>query len=1383
MRGDSHQAALMGSTEQEIISEYQWNDRGQRLAEIDQAGNVTEYLYYPENDPDGDGIPTFSVFRTLGTEPIGYLAGVVSDARDSPRRISPVESLALQTQVHYDEVGNTISTLDTRGVLSLIEVNALNEVVTMTGGADVSMAVDKGELITGESPLAYMVRMRRDYNGRVVLNEIENRNSNTPGVGAFIEHSFTYDILGNTVSIEKEIDATSSIITEYRYDENENLVSVKQPEGNEVLTTYDERDLVLTVTQGAGSPEASTVTFEYDQNSNRVIETDAEDTDGDGDLESKEYVYDGFDRLTEVVDALGNQVVKTYDPANNVIRSQRFGHPAGQPSADNVLLGESFHFYDELNRRYRVDDALFVSDGFNPSRTPNLLDEDSDGFVTGHFEYDALGRRTHTIEDDDQTTETVYDGLSREIAAIDAMGNMTVTDYDSNSNAIRVSNVEVSEGDLVPEQVFETYYVYDQFNRLVRATDDAGQTTRFAYDSRNSLISISDPVGPPTEDPLGIFPGQINGPGNTVSYVYDGLSRRIAEASDLRVGGVGDGEIDTTNPENADGMVALLYEWDGNSRLAAIVDDSGNRTSYEYDALDRLVRQVNAKTDEVTDLTYDRDSNLIELVDANGTSSARGFDALNRPTSIIVDRAIGVAGTTEEIFEFDGLSRLTLTSDNNGGPASTQVLEFVYDSLGRVLEEQQNGQVVSSVFTGDGKRVEHTLPGGRELTRTFDLLDRIKEINDTTSGSNFIAGMDWIGPGWRELRRSHGNNTVMSYLNDTADAIIGYDEVNRVIRSRLFDQSNAVILDREYGYNRADVNTFEQRNDDSGLTDNYVYDSMYRVVSSSFDVGDGGVKRSIENLAYTYDGVGNRAKVRETDSISGIRDILYTVNEVNEYIEVDGVSQDHSMNGNLLDNGTHGYAYDYKNRLVEVVDSGGGGTIATYLYHSDNRRSAKIVGETETRFYYDGWQVCEEQDESGNTLVTYVYSPANLDVPVELERTAAHPLGPGEVYMHQNGGLNVVATTDSAGILSEKRFYDEFGQMYDENKQLVTSSSDGNPYGFQGRRLDSETGLYYYRNRFYDPATGRFLQRDPVWDPSNAGNQYAFVGNSPISSFDPLGLENCDRGALQREKNRLEQERWDHDQERDRLFEEREKLSAEIEANQMQLEFLRGRLAGKNLGELLKSMGWSAVPFSSEIDFVRGEGSRLQSGASIVAGEVADRAVLKYAPRLAAKEILWVSGGGAAAAIVGEWVGHAAEHFYSRSWIKSHIETYMGVHDTQMQLADLLHEKTVAENEAIKDLDDQLKEIEKQIKECDKKSADAAEEMQRKRDAAKRRREEAKRREAARRDLLQRRRAAREYNQNVKKYNAKIKRINRQNKGRRGWEPMPYKQYRRIPRR
>ena len=83
-------------------------------------------------------------------------------------------------------------------------------------------------------------------------------------------------------------------------------------------------------------------------------------------------------------------------------------------------------------------------------------------------------------------------------------------------------------------------------------------------------------------------------------------------------------------------------------------------------------------------------------------------------------------------------------------------------------------------------------------------------------------------------------------------------------------------------------------------------------------------------------------------------------------------------------------------------------------------------------------------------------------------------------------------------MVVEKTRYDDFGNF-------TQQMSIANPYLFQGRRYDPETGLFYYRNRYYDPLTGRFIQRDPVWDPNNRGNQYTFVGNNPMSMRDPMG--------------------------------------------------------------------------------------------------------------------------------------------------------------------------------------------------------------------------------------------------------------------------------------
>ena len=61
-----------------------------------------------------------------------------------------------------------------------------------------------------------------------------------------------------------------------------------------------------------------------------------------------------------------------------------------------------------------------------------------------------------------------------------------------------------------------------------------------------------------------------------------------------------------------------------------------------------------------------------------------------------------------------------------------------------------------------------------------------------------------------------------------------------------------------------------------------------------------------------------------------------------------------------------------------------------------------------------------------------------------------------------------------------------------------------NPYLFQGRRLDEESGLYYFRNRYYDPEHGRFISRDPEGF-VDGPNLYSFVNNNPINYVDLMG--------------------------------------------------------------------------------------------------------------------------------------------------------------------------------------------------------------------------------------------------------------------------------------
>ena len=125
--------------------------------------------------------------------------------------------------------------------------------------------------------------------------------------------------------------------------------------------------------------------------------------------------------------------------------------------------------------------------------------------------------------------------------------------------------------------------------------------------------------------------------------------------------------------------------------------------------------------------------------------------------------------------------------------------------------------------------------------------------------------------------------------------------------------------------------------------------------------------------------------------------------------------------------------------LLPATSLGFVGASAADSFASDdtgNRRREKTVYDpgsggvvAQTAYFYLGFRCVEEQEAgSGTTLVTYAWGPRYIDELCEFERTAAHPLGAGRFWVHQDARFDVVAITDASGAVVERRFYDDFGQ-------------------------------------------------------------------------------------------------------------------------------------------------------------------------------------------------------------------------------------------------------------------------------------------------------------------------------------------------------------------
>jgi len=114
---------------------------------------------------------------------------------------------------------------------------------------------------------------------------------------------------------------------------------------------------------------------------------------------------------------------------------------------------------------------------------------------------------------------------------------------------------------------------------------------------------------------------------------------------------------------------------------------------------------------------------------------------------------------------------------------------------------------------------------------------------------------------------------------------------------------------------------------------------------------------------------------------------------------------------------------------------------------------------------------------------------------------AAQAAGETVRYIHTDALGSVVAVSDEAGNIIERREYEPFGA------QLTPVLADGP--GYTGHVQDAVTGLTYMQQRYYDPQIGRFLSVDSITAYDNSDhryfNRYAYVANNPYKFTDPDG--------------------------------------------------------------------------------------------------------------------------------------------------------------------------------------------------------------------------------------------------------------------------------------
>jgi RHS repeat-associated protein len=842
---------------------------------------------------------------------------------------------------------------------------------------------------------------------------------------------------------------------------------------------------------------------EYDRNS-RVTFTVQDDGD------TSQTLYDGANRVIKTVDPEGNIVETAYDGNSNVIETAQMD--LAQVAGVNAEVFLTTSFWDSLNRlQRRVDNLGQTMDYRYDSRNNLVAMADADGPLNGA----TINRRA-------------FAGGVLTVNSINDFGNVTLYFYDGINRLIRQEVILTASGQGDGTHIGASIFgvkndpsAPESFTPTPDTNQGGGDgiiRTGYLWDQNSLQVALLDDQG------------------NVTLYLHDDLNRTVVEAYGLTVNStfsnfaiLGTRAVATPTAATTKHPAIIEYELI-NAQLFA----DRARIHAVFALFPSLANRLDSPTSNI--YGYDPDGNLLIREDENGTRVYSRFDAANRRIDVHTFPVVPndpVVGTTEQTYQYDGLSRVVRATDNND-PTTTaddSDIRYAYDSLGRVIEERQQigaepVMVISTGWHAENLRSRLVYSNSRVLVFTYDHLDRLATVGD--QGATLpIAEYDYIGAD-RVLERIYPQNgTRETFLDDAGTTDVGYDGLRRPVQLRdVRDGDHSLIVGFTYTYDRMNNKLSEGKLHDPGNSETYAYDSAYRLVS--FIRAPGGITPL--QSTWSLDGAGNWQQV------DGFSRQYSSTNELIQKSDPAAANYVYDKNGNLVDDGTFTYQWDFQNRLRVVTRKADGAIVADYTYDAENRRVRKVVSNSgsldgTTDFAYDGWRAIEERNGAHVLVQQYVFG-VYLDEPVVLDRNlngdqTATGKGDQRLFYYQNTQFAVFALAGKKGKIVEGYQYDAYGRQtvfgpgangvvdFDGDDTVTIGGESGvaNPYLYTGQRLDSETGLYYYKNRYYSPDLGRFVGRDPI-GVAGGINLYAYVRDNPMTGKDVLGLQDYGNANL-----------------------------------------------------------------------------------------------------------------------------------------------------------------------------------------------------------------------------------------------------------------------------
>ena len=571
----------------------------------------------------------------------------------------------------------------------------------------------------------------------------------------------------------------------------------------------------------------------------------------------------------------------------------------------------------------------------------------------------------------------------------------------------------------------------------------------------------------------------------TETYAYDLLGNRIATTD----------AHGSTTYRTYDPLGNLTVEWGATYPVRYTYDTQGRRTSLT--TFRTTGGSPSSATDgDTTTWTHDPYSgNCLSKTYADGSTITYTYT----PDNLLLRTTYASGKWKENVYDaqrrFCGVIYSSPDMD----------YELQLDVYGRTVWESNSVCSISYALADAGTATNELVSVADEtmsIARTLDGQGRV--VGLTMPDSGYEVNYFYVGDG--NIENISNDLVCVSYLYSSNRLDVGYS-------IRL---ANGTTIQRNLyrdEYRRSlvtNITTVVNGNNVEGLA--YSFDAASRPITRNGDTFGYNARSEVvvatiggNSETHEYDNIGNSTRA----TFNAVTN-MFVANNLNQYTAINRNTvplweTSHDIDGNMTQCGDWTYTYDAGHQLKYV--SSNGVLLVTNYYDAKSRRVRKVTPNATMTFFYDDWNLIEEQVAyaNGSTLIINYYWGKDLSGTFQ----GAGGIG-GLLYLTVNGTIyipcydnngNVTRYLDANGNTVAQYTYDAFGNLIAKSGPLA----DFFRHRFSTKYYDAEIGLYYYGYRFYHPILMRWLNRDPIEEDGGV-NLYVICENNPVDAYDELGL-------------------------------------------------------------------------------------------------------------------------------------------------------------------------------------------------------------------------------------------------------------------------------------